>query len=228
MIVGDSVQSLTEYRPDVLSSLAVGCALAFVLAWIGSLPTVASGSIDVALLAGAAGARKRDDGSLGHEARQEIYDAIVDTPGIYLSAISDETDIPLGTVRHHVRILKDENLVSSRKVRGKRRHFPVGLAPTNDAELRAALDDEATAAVVDALARSRTATVSELAARLERDPSTISHHLARLEEAGIVERERRDQSVVSWLDPDARSAATAEASPATPDPGSSSGVEGAE
>lgn len=226
MRVGDRIQSSADRRVGVFSSLAVGCGLVIVLVGFGSVRALGPGTIDVALLA-AAGARKHDDESLSHEARRRIYDAIVDTPGIYLSAIRDETDIPLGTVRHHVRILEDENLISIRKIRGKRRHFPVGLVPTTDAELRAALDDDAVAAVVDALARSRTATVSELAARLERDPSTVSHHLARLEEAGIVERERREQSVMSWLDPDARSTVIARASSADPDSGSP-GVEGAE
>lgn len=46
--------------------------------------------------------------------------------------------------------------------------------------------------------------VSDLAERLDRDPSTVTHHLDRLAEDGIVERERDGRAVVNKLADSAR------------------------
>jgi DNA-binding transcriptional ArsR family regulator len=52
---------------------------------------------------------------------------------------------------------------------------------------------------VDVLAERGPTSVSELADTLDVDPSTVSHHLSRLEEVGAVERERRGRAVLSSL-----------------------------
>ncbi|RBI61502.1 hypothetical protein DMJ13_12370 [halophilic archaeon] len=143
---------------------------------------------------------------LDHEVRAELYERVERTPGVYLSQLDDGTDVSLSTVRHHLRTLEDEGLVSSAKLRGKRRFFP----DDEDVELTAALADPATAAVLDAVARREAASVGELADDLDRDPSTVSHHLSRLADDGLVERERDGRTVVSRL------TATAEAAFAGP------------
>lgn len=135
---------------------------------------------------------------LNHDTRAELYETIVDRPGLHLSGLSDETDTPLSTLRHHVRELEEEDVVFSTKIRGKRRYYP---ARVEGVELAAALEDEPTGAVLDALGRIGPATVSELADELDRDPSTVSHHLSRLADEGLVERERVNQSVLNDLSP---------------------------
>ncbi|WP_267642126.1 winged helix-turn-helix transcriptional regulator [Haloarchaeobius amylolyticus] len=156
----------------------------------------------------------RYDGSdpLAHEDRARIHRVVTDAPGVYLSAISDASDVPLSTVRHHVRILEEEGLVTSVKLEGKRRYFP---ADTEDRELHAALASPPRAAIIERLAAEGGALVGELAEALDRDPSTLSHHLGRLEDAGLVERERDGRSVVNRLTPTAREGLAA-ASPAAP------------
>lgn len=145
--------------------------------------------------------RYSDDSPLEHETRERLYEFIRDSPGAYLTEISDETDVTMGTARYHLRILEFENLVVSEEVRGRRRYVPVG---TEWAELEAALHDETTARIVETLASDGPDSVSGLADRLDRDPSTISHHLDRLAEDGIVERERDGRAVVNTLADSAR------------------------
>jgi DNA-binding transcriptional ArsR family regulator len=158
--------------------------------------------------------RYSDDDPLEHETREQLYEFIRDSPGAYLTEISEGTDVKMGTARYHLRILAFENLVTSEEIRGRRRYVPVG---TEWAELEAALHDETTARIVESLAEKGPDSVSGLADRLDRDPSTITHHLDRLAEDGIVERERDGRAVVNKLSDSARIALEDEApTPAAP------------
>ncbi|WP_136589787.1 winged helix-turn-helix transcriptional regulator [Salinigranum halophilum] len=136
---------------------------------------------------------------LEHDTRAELYDHVQAEPGTYLSAFEDApaVDATLGTVRYHLKILERERLVTSEKVQGKRRYYPIGSSP--DA-LDVALEGDSTRAILEALTASPDS-VSGLADRVDRDPSTVSHHLTRLEAQGLVERERDGQTVTNRLTP---------------------------
>ena len=154
--------------------------------------------------------RHDDSDPLEHEARELVYEIVNETPGSYLSEVSERAGLPLSTTRHHMKVLEREELVSGAKLRGKRRFYP---AYAEGIELAAALNDESTASIIDALARLGAASVSNLADELGRDPSTISHHLQRLEGDDIITRERQGRAVVNKLSSDARTALQPETTP---------------
>jgi DNA-binding transcriptional ArsR family regulator len=154
--------------------------------------------------------RYDDSDPLEHEAREVVYEVVHETPGSYLSEVSERAGLPLSTTRHHMKVLEREELVSGAKLRGKRRFYP---AYAEGIELAAALNDESTASIIDALARLGAASVSDLADDLGRDPSTISHHLQRLEGDDIITRERQGRAVVNKLSSDARTALQPETTP---------------
>jgi len=139
-----------------------------------------------------------DSDPLEHDDRGAVFDAIEETPGIYLTALDERTDGSLSTLRHHLRILEGENLITTEKVRGKRRYFPVRRGGADPA-LVAALDDPATEGVLTTLADAGPMRGGELAEALDRDPSTVSHHLSRLEDDGLVTREREGRAVLNGL-----------------------------
>lgn len=144
-----------------------------------------------------------DSDPLEHEGRAGVFEVIEGSPGIYLTAVSERTDVPLSTLRHHVRVLERENLIAGATVRGRRRFYP---ANRDDVELAAALNDEATAPIIDALARLGPTSVSALADAVERDVSTVTHHLQRLEEGGLVQRTREGREIANRLAPDVHAA----------------------
>ncbi|MFT4883312.1 MAG: DNA-binding transcriptional ArsR family regulator [Natronomonas sp.] len=154
--------------------------------------------------------RYDDSDPLEHEAREEVYEIVNESPGSYLSEVSEEAGLPLSTTRHHIKVLEREDLVSGVKLRGKRRFYP---AYAEGVELAAALNDEATASIIDAIARLGSASVSDLADDIGRDPSTISHHLQRLEEDGIITREREGRAVMNKLSGEARTALEPDSTP---------------
>lgn len=134
---------------------------------------------------------------LEHDGRNAVFEAITESPGICISKVAAEIDMPLSTSRHHVRVLERECLVEETKIRGKRRLY---VADTRDIELAAALNDKATAAVLDSLSRLGPSSVTEIADDLDRHPSTVTHHLQRLAADDLVVRERRGRVVINELD----------------------------
>jgi DNA-binding transcriptional ArsR family regulator len=134
-----------------------------------------------------------DEDPLEHDARRELCDRLEADPGTYLPALAET----VGTARHHLRVLEREGLVTRAKQRGRRRYYPVGESP---AALDGSLAEDGPRQVLRALGGAP-GSVSEVADRVGRDPSTVSHHLSRLHDDGLVERERDGRAVVDRLAP---------------------------
>lgn len=147
--------------------------------------------------------RYDDSDPLELDARRHVYEAISDQPGEPITAVSDRAGVNLSTARHHVKVLQREGLVATARVRNCERFYPAG---TDDLELAAAMADECTADILDALVRMEPASVSGLAEAVDRSPSTVTHHLQKLEDDGIVVRERNGRSVENKLSEAARAA----------------------
>lgn len=142
-----------------------------------------------------------DSDPLEHEARQRLYEAVAESPGTYVAQVAETTGISVSTTRYHLRILENEQLLRTEKVRGKRRLY---RESTGDDEVTAALNDGATAAVVEAVTRHEPASVSQLADVLGRARSTVTYHVQRLDEGGVLTRERDGESVRVGLTPATR------------------------
>lgn len=170
-----------------------------VLAEVASATVSSASTVGPTPLLVVAGYARHNSSPLDNEVRNEVFRAITASPGAYVAAVADETDIPRSTVRYHVRVLERESLVFSEKIRGKQRYFPID---DDHPTLTAALADDTVATVMSAVAWTEPATTSELAAELDRAPSTVSHHLSRLEEDGLVERERDGGAVLTRIAPE--------------------------
>lgn len=149
--------------------------------------------------------RYDDSDPLEHKGREDLFNTIQETPGIHLSAVEQRTDLSLSSIRHHLRVLEQESLVMGVKVRGKRRIYP---KYSDEVELVAALNDEPTQKVIDALRRLGPSSVTVLAMDLDLDPSTVTHHCQRLADDGIVVRERDGRTMMNRLSSDAKALVT--------------------
>jgi DNA-binding transcriptional ArsR family regulator len=133
--------------------------------------------------------RYDDSDPLDNETRAAIHELVTERPGIYHASLADETGVAVETIRYHGRILADEGLVEEQMIRGRRRLFPVQLN-VEDPRVAAALADPDASDIIAAIERREPTTPSALADALDRARSTVSHHLERLEEDGLVARER--------------------------------------
>lgn len=144
------------------------------------------------LLPPAGYSRYDDSDPLENTVRRSVYETAVRSPGTYLSQIADEIDHSLSTVRYHVRILEHERQLRTKMIDGKRRVFPRSI---DDHEKFAALNDEARREVLQAVERLEPTNGAALSTALDRSPSTVSYHLARLHSIGLVSRDRVGESV---------------------------------
>ncbi|QLD89013.1 winged helix-turn-helix transcriptional regulator [Natronomonas salina] len=181
---------------------ALGTALFAVAAgpWVGALSGAASAASGWAGRAFVLFRYRSRDGSdpLEHETRERIHDLVGESPGRTLTELAEALDTPLSTVRHHVKILERERVVVSRKLRGNRRLYPLGA---ENEQLAAALREESSAAVLETLHEQGRATVGDVVDRVEKSYSTVSYHLSRLADEGLVVQERDGRRTVSRLDP---------------------------
>lgn len=155
-----------------------------------------------------AGYSRLADDPLSHPLRTELYEAIARTPGAYPSALTARLDTPRSTLRYHLRVLEDAGLVSAAAVDGRHRYV---TTEAEEAERALAIVDTGTtaAAIVEQLSRVGSTTVGELAADVDRSSATVSYHLDRLEDAGVVERTRDGQAVQNELTAEASRLVTA-------------------
>lgn len=159
-------------------------------------PTLAVGAIDPtsSFVLLAVYNKYNDVSPLSHDLRSDIMETVVAAPGIYLGQLVRRTGEPTSTVRYHLKILEREDEVATSNIWGKVRVFPADVAEAAYPWL--ALEHEpAKAKLMGALEDRDTATSGELADLLECAPSTVSHHLAQLEEEDLIDRERNGQSV---------------------------------
>lgn len=141
------------------------------------------------------GYSKRDGSDpLENATRATIYELVRETPGTYYARLASEAGVTEETVRYHGRVLEREGLVEQRKLRGRHRLYPVTM-DGGDPELAAAMVDPAVAKVLDAIECREPTTLSAIAEAVDCAPSTVSYHLDRLEEDGLIDREREGRTV---------------------------------
>jgi DNA-binding transcriptional ArsR family regulator len=145
---------------------------------------------------------------LEHETRATLYDRIQSDAGVTLAELTSDNDVSESTVRYHTRILEEESLVDKVDLWGNVRLFPAGYEPKERA-LTVALDDAALRSVLSAVRTTEPATVTTIADAIDRSPGTVSHHLSRLDEADLVDRERNGKRVVTRLEPEVHRALSA-------------------
>lgn len=147
---------------------------------------------------------------LEHDVREEIHEIAHRASGIYVSDLQETCDHHRSTLRHHLEVLEEEALLSSETIFGKLWYYPSG---SDVNQLRAALTHDPTGEILEAIARLEPVSVTDLASEVDRSSSTVSHHLDRLEDKGLIEQEHRSTSVLSRLEPDVRTELETPANP---------------
>jgi DNA-binding transcriptional ArsR family regulator len=142
--------------------------------------------------------RGDDADPLAHTHRRQLRELVDDRPGVHLAGVVDELPLSRSSVRYHVRVLEDAGELETANLLGRRRLFP----PDADSELLAALADDGSRRVVQAVARVEPASVGEVVDETDRAYSTVSYHLDRLAAAGVVDRERDGRRVTIRLTDD--------------------------
>ncbi len=130
-------------------------------------------------------------GVLSHPVRAAIYDYIRTHPGTSFSVIAERNGINRGTLHYHLYVLLREGRVSERREGGRTTYFENdGKYSTDEKRILSRIRGGTGGEICRYLARSRSATRSEIACRMGITPSSVSWHLSRLSSSGIVVSER--------------------------------------
>lgn len=127
--------------------------------------------------------------------RADILHTVERVPGIHLRSIERETRLPLGQVLYHLDRLERMSLVSSLKDGGFRRYYATADIGRGEKRVLAALRHETPRRILLSLLERPDRTHKQLLASVPVAGSTLSFHLQRLVEAGVLLRDERDGAV---------------------------------
>ena len=136
------------------------------------------------------------DKTLNLESRKQTFDAIVDNPGIHLRELERKVDIPLGTIRYHIRVLEKRQLIIIRTEGKYKRYYAKGEIDRSDKDRLAVLRKELPRTIILFLMEFPGSTHSDLTEAIAVAPSTMSYHLKRLVKDNIIEKEKGKYRVV--------------------------------
>lgn len=141
------------------------------------------------------------DEVLEHGKREEIYTLIRANPGIHAHDVSAKAGIGWGTTVYHLKLLEDNRLVVSRRLGRYKRFYVNAGHVTQHKDAYAALRHETTAAVARAVRATPGLIQKDLCASLGLQPSLVSWHIDRLEEAGLVKKVKEGRTVRYFAGP---------------------------
>ncbi|QAU14525.1 ArsR family transcriptional regulator (plasmid) [Halorubrum sp. BOL3-1] len=137
------------------------------------------------------------------DSRREIYQRIVDTPGVHFRALLDDLEYAQGTLQYHIRWLADKDLIDVSDDGKYTRYYPAAEFNEADQAVINALRREYGRRILAHLLTDGPLSTTDLSDRLDKAQSTVSWHLSKLAEADLVTKERDGRSVVYELsDPD--------------------------
>ncbi|MGI0061061.1 MAG: winged helix-turn-helix transcriptional regulator [Nitrosotalea sp.] len=125
---------------------------------------------------------KNEDDS---ENRTRIYDYIKKNPGAHLRMITRELDMGMGATQHHLGILEKSGKVKSRRINTYRHYYAVEVLEAEH-NILAFLRQETAMDILTFLMEHPKSTQSEIISFKGFSAPTISWHMARLEQAGLV------------------------------------------
>ena len=132
--------------------------------------------------------------------RRAIYQQVADTPGIHVRALLDDLDYAKGTLQYHLRWLADEGLVDVSEDGQYTRYYPAAEFDEDDRAVMNALRREYSRRILAHLLTDGPLSTSELSDRVGKATSTVSWHLSKLAEAGLVTKQREGRRVAYEVD----------------------------
>lgn len=144
-------------------------------------------------------ARVAKDQVLDHSTRQELLDRLRAMPGACFAELHSASGVSLNTIRHHLRVLQANGVVTSVKNGRRRCFFALEHGMSAAARLQAAaLSAPAPRRVFRAIERCPGIAQQELASALGVTPTSVAFHARRLLDAGVVRAERSGRALVYY------------------------------
>jgi len=137
-----------------------------------------------------------------NDTRERLLEHVREHPGRHASALGRELDLATGQLQYHLRRLRRADRVVADDWYGRTHYFPPGYDDQERERIALARRETARAVLVALLSGERPA--ADLAEDVDVARSTLSYHVDRLREAGLVEQRRDERGRVhlSLSDPE--------------------------
>lgn len=135
-------------------------------------------------------------GEIDNENRKRIYDIIKSNPGMCIKDIARESEMGWGTVVYHISRLKRDNMIVI-SFSGKHRYLfeNGGRYRQEERMLMSASKNETTARVIEFIKNNPGTTQKGIGNALRCSSALVSWHVSKLEQAGMVSKERVGKTV---------------------------------
>jgi len=120
------------------------------------------------------------------ETRKKIYDLISKNPGLHLSKIADLLRMRISHVEYHIIYLEKNQVISTVKEKGYTRYYIKGEIGTADKKILSLLRQEIPLRIILFLLKNVNAKHKNILKNFNLAPSTLSYHLKKLVQNGIV------------------------------------------
>ena len=122
--------------------------------------------------------------------RSSIYAYIKKKPGVYIGEIADNTGLNRGTLRHHLKILKLENMIEAHCDRGKVRYFQSNSTSEEEKQIILALQNEMIRMIICNILEEECNTNKDLVQATGISKGTITWYMKQLKELDLIEENK--------------------------------------
>ncbi|MDG6908489.1 MAG: helix-turn-helix domain-containing protein [Nitrososphaerota archaeon] len=122
--------------------------------------------------------------------RAEIYEYIVDHPGSHVRELMRGLQIGMGDLQYHLDILEKRGMITTQKRSLRKYIFPSGVFGEKQSALLSALSTETQRQILTFLSSNPNLTCNQIASLTKLTCATVSWHMKRLTELGLVDREK--------------------------------------
>ncbi|HVL49412.1 MAG TPA: ArsR family transcriptional regulator [Candidatus Thermoplasmatota archaeon] len=142
---------------------------------------------------------KNKEEALQLDTRRAIYDYIKTTPGAHLRKVHRAVGLPFGQVLYHLNYMERNELIVVKKDGKFNRYFVKHLIGRKEKDIISVLRHDVPRRVSILLLFQPRLTHKEILQYVEISPSTLSFHLSKMVEVGVVGRENRGRESYYWL-----------------------------
>lgn len=135
-----------------------------------------------------------DDGALDLENRRRIYQLLLKYPGMYLREMEKELGLAIGVLEYNLSIMEKKEILMVEREGNRKRYFVREQFSSADKATIALLRQEIPRRIVIFLMLHTGASFQDVLAQFKISKSTLSFHIKKLTEAGIVAAEKDGRS----------------------------------
>ena len=134
------------------------------------------------------------------ETKRKIYNYVLEYPGLYLSELSRNLDIPRTTLTYHLHYLEKLNLITEKNGGRYTRFYATNNVSRSDKKLLNFMRQKTFRNIIFFLFKYPGSTRNDISKNLKKHPTTISYYLKKLKKMNIVEGIQKENKIRYLID----------------------------